>query len=256
MKQSIGLMTRNWKQALAVSVGPIVIGVVAVFALMYASGLDIGTLAQLSRGNADAAAVPALASLALLAALAVVVAISAWIAVAWHRFILREEYPGLLPSVQGKLLGSYVLRTMVMSLVLVLVIFVANLFVGLIMAGLATFLPGLLVGSLGGFVLGLIFTWVWLRIGLVLPAAAVGQKMSMLESWRITKPLAEQVLVISAMFMAINIALELVLSLFAGFAIFSLVISLCTAWFMMMLGLCLPTTLYGVMIEGRELPRD
>ncbi len=97
------LVFRNLSDALKVSVGPYLIGLVVAALAMMALG---GSPAAWLSGNVDMMAGDPMAAAGLgfasLVAMLVMLFISSWVAVAWHRFVLLEEYPGVLPALAGR----------------------------------------------------------------------------------------------------------------------------------------------------------
>ncbi len=94
---------------------------------------------------------------------------SLWIAVAWHRFVLAEEYPkGWIPRWHGASMLGYLGRSILLGLVVIIGVSVASLPFGLIVAGL----PGLVF--LLPFVLVGLAAYLFFRLGVMLPGAALG----------------------------------------------------------------------------------
>ena len=47
--------------------------------------------------------------------------VTSWVAVAWHRFILLEEPAGLLPGISGRPIWSYLRKSIMLGLLIVLI---------------------------------------------------------------------------------------------------------------------------------------
>src|SRR5690606_21125980 len=113
---------RNLTDALKVSVGPYLLGLVVAALAMMALG---GSPARWLSGAADPAAGDPMAaagqSVALLVAMLVMLFISSWVAVAWHRFVLLEEYPGLLPALSGRPVWPYIVKAIKLALLLIVI---------------------------------------------------------------------------------------------------------------------------------------
>ena len=176
-----------------------------------------------------------------------------WVAVSWHRYCLLAEYPEkALPEFNGSRILAY---------------FGWAFLLGLILAGLAMLvfavvyaIGGLAVGSLslvGGalLVVGLIFAvWVVQRLSLVLPASAVGNPISIAESWRATQSIATAILVVFLFLGAFGFALGFVAGFFGVFSAFlGFTLQAVVNWLIAMTGLSVLTTFYGVCVEKREL---
>lgn len=175
---------------------------------------------------------------------------SAWAAVGWHRYVLREEYgSGVVPEWRGANIRSYIGRLIVLSLA-VIAIFLG---IGLIFLALTVALQSATVAwifMLGATVGG---SWLIVRLGLTLPAAAVGERLSLRESWEETRPVSTDILVpVVVLAIALSIASGAVSALF-GATVIGLVASALVYWLQILLNLSLMTTVYGMQIEGRTL---
>ena len=93
VRHSFAMLFRNFGNALRISVGPILIALVAGFLILGVFGSNLDALPQ----DIEQGQLPPEIAFAVLLILLLFIFVSAWIAVAWHRFILLEDYPGLLP---------------------------------------------------------------------------------------------------------------------------------------------------------------
>lgn len=255
VKHAILMVLNNLANALKATVGPAVIAGIAVALLGGALGVGPATIAQM--GALGAEGVPAvpenagrLVLFVLIAGVILALAMS-WAAVAWHRFILLEEYPGALPAFNESATLRYLGKSIVMSLLLVLIMVPVVLLLGGLLAPL-TQTGGLLAGIVATVVLGIIPSYVWLRWALVLPAAAVTRPMGIRESWRATAPHSRTILGVAVLLMLLNLVLGLIAVPF-GASIVAVILSYAVNWFTLMVGLSVLTTLYGHIVEGREL---
>lgn len=246
---SFALLFRNLADALKVSIGPFVLAILFgylafrvadVTPQMIAFGIAMGRLPP------EAAVVISLVAVVFLFA-------SAWVAVAWHRFILLEEYPGVLPRLNGGRVAAYAGRSILLALLMLIVIFPISAIVGQIVAlsGLAR-LP--LVPGLLSFGLAVLFTFLWLRVALILPAAAVGQRLTLSDAWNAGSAMSSEILRASAIVVALNMVASLILGLLPLPMVLSLIVQLVITWITLMVGSSLLTTLYGHLIEKRPLP--
>lgn len=188
--------------------------------------------------------------LAVLAGVVVSAITYCWAAVGWHRFVLLEEYGnGIVPQWHGSNVLSYIGRAIIIGIVIFLVAFASSLLLGGIL--MAVPIPAVAFLLATGWVLGL--SWVVTRIGLILPAAALGRPMSIGESWAATKPVAGDLLVpLFVISLAIMIANQLIGMLFSSSA-FGMIPLAFLYWVQILLNLSLMTTLYGTQVEGRPL---
>jgi len=102
-----------------------------------------------------------------------------------------------------------------------------------------------------GWVMGM--SWVITRMGLILPAAALGKPMTIRESWTATKPVATDLLVpLFVIAVAMNLLSELIMLLFTNSTLGMIPLAF-LYWMQVLLNLSLMTTLYGTQVEGRPL---
>lgn len=193
---------------------------------------------------------PGVMFLTVLTGVVVSVITYCWAAVGWHRFVLLEEYGrGVVPQWHGDYVMSYLGRAFLIGLFAVGVSIAAMIVIGIVLGILPS--QAIAFALLTGFTLGL--TWAITRVGLILPAAALGQKMTFGESWEATKPVASHMLVpLFFISLAMVILNQLVVVIFGGSAL-ALVPSALLYWVQVLLNLSLLTTLYGTQVEGRPL---
>ncbi|MBF9042556.1 hypothetical protein HKCCE4037_04420 [Rhodobacterales bacterium HKCCE4037] len=190
-----------------------------------------------------------------------------WAAVAWHRFVLLEEYPtGIFPAWRGSNIGNYFGNSLLIGLIMFGLGFAFGIGIALLSIGIQS--EALAIFLLIGLVFGL--SWVATRIGLILPAAAIGERLGIGESWRATAPVAGQIILpIFVLALASTILNQAIIVLFAETAAAlpddffaqqqvtlswaGTILSLIVTWLQMLLNLALMTTLYGNLIEGRQL---
>ncbi|GAA5075734.1 hypothetical protein N0B44_09795 [Roseibacterium beibuensis] len=173
-----------------------------------------------------------------------------WAAVAWHRFVLLEEYAsGPIPSWRGSSNGRYFIRALQVGLILVGAMIAMTIIIGLVVMILPGFGVGLILGI--GLIIGI--SWVGTRVGLVLPAAAIDAPLSIGESWQVTGPVSGQILLpIIVIALVGGLLSQAVLVLF-GVGIVAVLVSAVISWLQLLVNLALMTTLYGNLVEGRQL---
>jgi hypothetical protein len=176
--------------------------------------------------------------------------------VSWHRFILLEEYSGLLPSLAGRPIGAYVWRSILLGLVMVLLAIPLSIVAGLVIAPFMSLgVNGVLIGGvLVGIILGTILGWLWLRLAVVLPATAVGKSMKMGESWSATAKLSGKIFGVILILTLLNGAATAVISLIGvQLSLVAQALNIIVTWVQLMIGVSVLTTLYGHLVEGRDL---
>lgn len=253
---SFRLVFRNLRDALKVSIGPYAIWVVLAVVIMGAAGVSLSTLleggAPTVPDSGHGMAGQAFASLLVMLAL---LFISSWVAVAWHRFVLLEEYPGILPALGGRPVGSYIARAIKLALLLIVIAIPVMFILGLLVVplfggpdGMAT--TAALVLSI---IMGTFLTWLSIRFGLVLPAISVGKPMTFRESWRASAPLSTPILSAVLILMVLSILVTEVLRLVLGGTFIFGPLGLVVNWISIMVGLSILTTVYGHTVEGRAI---
>lgn len=266
VSHSFVLLFRNLGYALKVSVGPYLIGIAIAMAGLILAGIPWAVFAggfspQGSMMVAENAG--GLAFVVMLFIFVVILFVSSWVAVSWHRFVLLEEYPGLLPALSGRPVWPYLGRVIILAMLMVLISIPLGLGIGLISApfvmnsGVGT--TGELTGTFAvvslllGIAFAAILSWLWLRWGLTLPAIAVGKPMGLRESWAATKPMSGAILAASLILFAISIAITFVIDRIFGVSVIAIVLGLIVNWINIMVGISMLTTLYGNLVEGRAI---
>jgi hypothetical protein len=169
----------------------------------------------------------------------------AWVAVTWHRFILKEEYPDVVPSISGRPIWPYVARTLMITLQFMLLLI--PLFI-LIMA-LANILFS---NNVTAAIFGVAF--VWFRVAISLPSFAVGEHMGSMDAWEITSEHSRDILMMSVVIIVLNSVMSMgVATLFGGLPLVAFILRIIVQWTTMMVGISVLTTLYGHIVEGRSL---
>jgi hypothetical protein len=183
----------------------------------------------------------------LLGLLAIVA--SLWIAVAWHRFALTgETAKGWLPVFHGSEIMGYLGRSVMIGLLVILGVVVASIPVGLISIGLPA-LAGVMSLILIGFAAYLFF-----RLGVMLPAVAMGNRLTLSETWDATKGESATILTLAMIVVGASIVIQLP-SWFNEdpSSIINLVYSIVVNWFATIIGISVLTTLYGHFVEKRPI---
>jgi hypothetical protein len=246
IQHSFVLLFRNLTDALKVSVGPIMLVAIFAFAIIAALGASAEDLIAVAQGGTPSSAL----SLAILILLLGFVFVSAWIAVAWHRLILLEEYPGILPAIAGRPIWSYAGRSVLIGFLTLLAMIPAAILIGLASEMLGPGQP--IVGLLAGFLLGTFLSFIWLRLAIVLPATALGRPLTISAAWAATAPLSNAILTASAILVGLNVGVAVITgAIFQGPV--GVFVDIIVNWTTLMVGTSILTTLYGVVVEKRTL---
>ncbi len=191
--------------------------------------------------------------------LLVAIATAIWIAVAWHRFVLLEEQPGaVLPAWKGDRMLSYLVASIILILIGIVVAIVISLVVGLI---LATVLPAptsmggfIVVAVIAGLLIGVPIIALIMRIGPILPAAAVGERLGVGGAWEATRGATLTFAGVAVVIILISLGLEFIgARLFGRSVMLAGIWGFAVQWFNLMLGLSIATTIYGHYVQRRPL---
>lgn len=235
----------NLGMALRVSALPLAL-LVGLIVLL--GGVLAGTIAEVS----EAPSGPSFAGtfFGVLAVILIAWALLAWIAVRWHRYVLLEEGSGWIPPWSVGLVGRYMLRTLLIGLIVAAGAMVATLIL-LLIAGTVDawrFLAPLAVQ--------LVAAWVGLRLSISLPAVALGERMTLGEAWARTRSAAGAVAVLTGLLFALSLGMNALVSLATltgQSAVLATILSLPLDWALALLSVAVLTTLYGHLVEGREI---
>jgi len=181
--------------------------------------------------------------------------VSIWVAIAWHRYILLEEEGNLLPNFYGRsfleYFGAFLLVGLASSL-LGFLVFMATTFSSILIgSAMYSFLPESLI-ALPTF---LAMLWTTSRLSPVFPAVALGQKTTLREAWRVTSKVKGSIVLILPLFYLLSFGLGYgivtvvppVSSLLAG------LVAASAQCIWAMVGISILTSIYGVVVEGREV---
>lgn len=173
-----------------------------------------------------------------------------WMAVVWHRFVLLEEYPGWVPRIEHRLIWPYVGKTILLALLIALVMIPVLMLIMPVFSA-----TGAVGANLFGVLLNVVVGLIWFRLAIVLPGIALGQSHGFREAWAITKgmnsTLVGVVVILSVFQVLAGMAVETIYQI--GY-LPGLVADVAVQWLVLVLGISILTTLYGHLIEGRDLP--
>lgn len=256
VQHAFGMIFRNLAESLKILLGPSLIALAVFYLLLGSAGVSLGQFAAaMQMGGAMS---PELAAAApfLLIGMVLYFLIFCWIAVAWHRFVLLEEYPGLLPPLPAGVVAHYAWRSfglaMLMTVGSIPVLLVLGMALGPMMMNGAM---GGVVELLFGVIVTTLFTYFWFRLAIVLPATSLGEPLSLREGWGASGRLSGPILNTAFIMSLVNLVLSLVVGIIASVSVqLAQLINLGGTLVILLAGVSVLTTLYGHLIEGRELP--
>ena len=244
--RALSLLIDNLVQALRLTLLPYA-GVIATTVWIATSWPELAGQMQFDPENP---APPSYAGAIVLQFMVMVVA-SIWMAVAWHRYVLESEGgEGWVPPFHGGLLLGYLGRSILVGLAVAALVLAVSTMVSLLL--LPLFGVGItpLIGTLALFVAMILFY----RLGVVLPAGAVGRTMTFADAWRATKGHSGTVIVLALVTVAFSFVLQLPAQIDGGgIGIVSVTYQVVVQWIGLMLGIGTLTALYGHLVEGRPV---
>jgi hypothetical protein len=182
-------------------------------------------------------------------------------ATAWHRYILLNEMPtGFLPRPPSGVVWPYIGRAFVISLILMAVAIPAVMLLFSILGSIASSVA-IMLGAL--FALNVLVQFIFMRLAISLPAVALGNRaFSISDAWRQSSPEKATIFwVVLIMTVVAGVVQALTGYGEAGGdpatmeqpGILIVVLQLALSWLYVMFGICILTTFYGVIVEGRDI---
>ncbi len=248
-KHSFGLVVRNFWKAVQIFAVPWLLALVAGGLTIFVLGLPADFYA-LESGYGDFPIGKTI--LGGLIGIAVLVFTSIWVAIAWHRFILLEEHPtGFIPPLKKDRMIGYFVRGLLLTLIFLIPSLLVGIIVGFV-AALQSPGPIIVVGAISVVVFFALII-VSYRLSIVLPAEAIGNRLSFSQAFNATHGATKGLIVILLCFVGLSVAIETVGLMFTFFPLLDLVYVVATTAFTSMLNISILTTLYGIYIENREI---
>lgn len=252
VKHAFGIVFGNLGSALRVTVGPIILAAIVIFAIASVFGVVVPGMSTMdpsvmmgSRGNGF---------IAVVVFIVIFVFLFAWIAVSWHRFVLLEEYPGLLPAISGRPIAAYAVKSLLLGLLLVALAIPFGIVMGMAMMPMGGGSGAIGVGIILSLIAGTVLSYFWFRIAVILPGIALGKPMTISEGWAATAALKGAIFNVAMILVGLNVILSvLLIPISAGMPLIAEAINLVGSWVTLMIGASILTTLYGHLVEGRDL---
>ncbi|MCF6271997.1 MAG: hypothetical protein L3J37_02230 [Rhodobacteraceae bacterium] len=179
----------------------------------------------------------------------------ALIAIVWHRYILLEEIPrGTIPYNPNYRIGKYFWSGVGIWLLITL----AVILLGGLLIGILSLLTGggVLAVLTSALVTGVLITALYLRMALILPAIALQENLTIGQAWEQSAGSFGAIAVLALMLTILSIVADFIIEFLAGVGLPVLIISalqLGFAWFYFMLNISVLSTLYGYLVQKREV---
>jgi hypothetical protein len=191
--------------------------------------------------------------LAIFATLLVSIVTGLWIAVAWHRYILTEEGPGILPAFHGDRMLGYFGKGILITLIMIIPALVLGFLAALITKPLMLNGNFAMVVIVYAILVVLPLVAIALRLSAMLPGAALKPGVPVGSGWAATGGEWGTFIVLGLISAAMSVIANLVMFVLLDTPALSFVWQFVFSWIVTMVGVSILTTLYGHYIEGREL---
>lgn len=169
-----------------------------------------------------------------------------WFVVSWHRFVLLEELPrGWLNMPKAQLLG-YLWAVIKLTLILV---------AGMIPVAIVAFIfsGAPIVMSVVFFLAACVLGYLAVRISLILPAAAVGSKLTISDALNETEGHLGDFVILLLCFLVLGLLMQVVVFVMSFVPILGVLAGIAVQLFSSLLNVSVMTTLYGYFIEKRPV---
>lgn len=242
---AVTMVLNNLSTALRISVGPMLL--VLVMTLVFGTGpamTPVGSAQTIQPG----------AVLGGFLTTIVLIIVSVWVAVAWHRFVLREEVPsGPLPPFNGGAIGAYIWAGIIFGLVLFAVAIPFVIIAGILIAPMAISgrEPGLVAGFIGFLILYLPVAYIGYRISPILPSAALQARIPLKDAWYATGTSGAAFVALTVVSVLAGFLINLPAQILPSFL--AVLWGFLAQWLTVMVGASVLTTIYGHYVEGRPL---
>ncbi|NVO26044.1 hypothetical protein HJ526_01305 [Donghicola sp. C2-DW-16] len=239
-RHAVGMVLRNWRQALQISGFIFAVLVIFQISLERAAKVHIGIDSTMLQTVSPAM------WLSMVAYSFVYITLSIWIAVAWHRYILLEELPeGWFPKWHGMAVLRYLGFMVLIGFMIVLAVSVFGFILMMLMPGaMPIFAIFLAIGAV----------IVSFRLSPLLVAAAIGERMDISEAWEKTSGSTGAILLIIVLQFALSVGLQIPPNLMMFISpVLSFVIEVVVLWFWTLVTASQLTTFYGHFVQERPL---
>lgn len=189
------------------------------------------------------------------------------IAIGWHRYILREERPNSFYVLRREWpLGGYIWNTVKIIFAILIMMFLIFFIVLYVILPLVyptiftEFSPNSIQFTLR-IIFGVFAAWLFLRLGTVLPALAVNEKMTLRGSFQLTSPISGQLLIAAFWITLLQLTPSLVQIVLvatigpASIAVtgVSIAVSIIFGFINVFVGLGILAVIYGHLAEGKRI---
>ena len=255
---SIRMVIRNFDDAVRLTLVPFLLYsfITATLSQVFTGtwnwgGNGFGSMSvELNGSSGVATALDAIGLVGALINIAIYLPMAAWLAIAWHRFVLAEEYPtGYLPAWNKDRILRYVGKMITLfGLYLVVLLGAA-----VILLAVGSVSPALSVVATIVFLLAVVS--LTLRVSTILPAASVdNQGYGVAAALEQTKPYSWAIFGMFWVYLLYIVPIVIVVGILVGLIpVLNLPMTVLLEYVFLLVGISALTTIYGVAVEGREL---
>ncbi|AXT27727.1 hypothetical protein D1823_14845 [Ruegeria sp. AD91A] len=245
---SVRMVFGNLKQVLQITAGPALIGTIVIVGVFLALGIPLEALDENAVDLPPGVTAGSVFVLVFVLLAAMFVTMF-WIAVSWHRFILMEEYPtGILPTFRFDRILAYFGRFLMLGILMM----IAYIPMGLLAAALGESLAGLSIILMIAYTVFLVVCFY--RLSIILPAAAIGDPISLSDAWTKTAGVSGAILLLLVVAFLFQVLVQLAFTVLAIIPVLGVLLTVFFGTLILpMINISIFTTMYGVFIEKREL---
>ena len=239
---SVRMVFGNLKQVLQITVGPALIATIIIVGLVMA--LDIPPEA-LDENAGEFLIFDCVFQVVMFVTIS-------WIAVSWHRFILLKEYPtGIFPTFRFGRILAYIGHVLMLG-ILMMIAYIIHMI--LVFAVSGENLAGFSVIQQWLPIVCFVFLLVCIyRLSIILPAAAIGNPVSLSDAWNNTTGVNGAILLLLLVLGLVQLPFT-ALAIIPGLGpVLGGLLAEFDTLILSMINVSIATTLYGIFIEKRQL---
>lgn len=183
-------------------------------------------------------------------------------AINWHRYVLLGEVPqGIIMIPPTKLIKPYFVRLLGIFFIIIFSAFIAAVVQSIAAPFLLNLFASYIIVTLFFVPLNFVLQYILLRLGVCLPAIALGDfSISLSKAWGVSRKENTAIIFISLLIVLVETVLPIAIQqIFSGIAwpeFFSYIHflgSIILDWVYLLFSIGILTTLYGLTVEGRKI---
>ncbi|WP_299921874.1 hypothetical protein [uncultured Pelagimonas sp.] len=245
-KHSFSMVLRNWQEAVKIGLLPVLMIVGLAMLVLRGAAFELmqGTNPEdMEHVFTQPGLIGGFTAVWLFAMFAILTVI-----VSWHRFVLLEEYPeSWVPKFRTGVVLGYFGRMLLIGILALVMMIPLGLVAGMMMA-----IPGL--GWIALIAAYLCVAIVIYRVIAILPAAAIGEPITLGRAFEATKGANIDIFVLMLVSFGVNIVFQLAVGAVAAVSpILSGVLSIPVSLALALVNVSVLTTFYGHYIQGRPI---